>query len=465
MKKICLFALILLMLLAAIPVSATEQQPPVNESVSCYSLDATSAILGKDELIKNSDAIIVYERKSQTMMYSWNPDAAVFPASLVKIMTGLIVAEEGNMEEVITVKESVLSLIPYDAATIDLQPDEVLTLKDLYYCMMVASANDAAAILADHLYGSQEAFVEKMNNYATELGCTGTNFVNVHGLHDDQQRTTVRDMGKILDAAMSNEIFAAAFGTEKYTVNATNKSEERSLLTGNYLMSTEDVEYYYDSRVTGGRTGVTTEGYRNIAVSAESETMELISIIAGAESKISDYGYVEVFGGYTETSELLDMCFDNYKISQVVYDGQVLTQMPVANGECDVVLGPGNNALAVLPYNVTIADLSYRYPSSGMNFNAPIKKGDLISSVQVWYKNMCVAEADLYAMNDVDYFQIDSPQQEIIQSGNGSTGVWVVFVALGAVAVFFVLRTVNNLKRKATAHRNRSNRRNQKGSN
>jgi len=460
MKKVCLYLLMMALLFTVQPVNASKEPPTINQNVSCYSLDAVNSILGKEELIENADSIVVYEVNSNTLMYGWNADEQVYPASLVKIMSGLIVAEEGNMDEVVTVKESVLSEIPSDAATTGLQPDEVISVKDLYYCMMVSSANDAAAVLADHIYGSQSAFIKRMNEYAVELGCSGTNFVNAHGLHDEQQYTTARDIGKILVAALENEIFREAFGTEKYTVNPTNKSEVRYLVTGNYLMSMDDVEYYYDSRVNGGRTGVTNNGYRNIAVSANSGSMDLICILTGAESTLADNGRVDVFGGYTETTDLLDMCFDNYQVAQVIYDGQVLTQMPVGDGECDVVLGPNSNVLAVLPDNAKTTDLTYRYPVGAMDLTAPISKGDQISNVEVWYKTMCVAQSDLYAMNDVDVVQIQASTQETEKPERNAAALWIVLGIIGGVLlIVLILRFVSGVRYRAVARRNRRNRR------
>lgn len=459
MKNFCLFLLTLFVAVTAVPVLSAEQETNLNENVSSYSLDAQHSVLGKDELVENANSIIIYENNSDTLMYAWNADEKTYPASLVKIMTGLIVAEEGNMEEAVTVKESVLSQIPSDAATAGLQPDEVISVKDLYYCMMVSSANDAAAVLADHICGSQEAFVKRMNKYAAELGCTGTNFKNVHGLHDEEQYTTVRDMGKILSAALDNDLFCTVFGTEKYTVNPTNKSDVRYLVTGNYLMSMDDVEYYYDTRVTGGRTGVTTDGYRNIAVCAESGPMELICILTGAESTLAENGYVEVFGGYTEVSDLLDISFENYQVAQVIYDDQVLTQVPVVDGECDVVLGPKTNVLAVLPVNASISDLNYRYPVNAVAISAPVKKGEQLSSVEVWYKTTCVAQAELYAMNDVDRQQDAVDSVEISEESTGTPIFWVVLGILGLFVLFIILRLVSRIYRRAASRRNRRNRR------
>ncbi len=461
MKKVCLFLMILSVLCCAAPAMAAEEEPVTNEKVSCFSLDASQSILGKEELVENADSIIVYETNSDTMMYAWNADERVYPASLVKIMTGLIVAEEANMADAVTVRETVLSQIPSDAATAGLQPDEVISVEDLYYCMMVSSANDAATVLADHLYGSQDAFVKRMNEYAAELGCTGTSFMNVHGLHNEEQYTTVRDMAKILAVALKNEIFRAAFGTEKHTVAPTNKSTVRYLVTGNYLMSMDDVEYYYDTRVTGGRTGVTNEGYRNIAISAEDESMEVICILTGAVDTLAENGYsVEIFGGYTETSDLLDMSFDNYQVAQVIYDGQVLTQMQVAGGECDVVLGPKTNTLAVLPVNAKNADLMYRYPPNTSSLSAPIQKGDLVSTVEVWYKTSCVAQAELYAMNGVALVQQPTTPDQAQQSQGGGNTLWIILgILCGFIVLILVLRLNNQIRYRTAVRRNRRSRR------
>lgn len=463
MKKVCLIWMILSVLLTGLPVSAVEDATLPNENVSCYSLDATHAILGKEELVENADSILIYEKNSDTLMYAWNADEQIYPASLVKIMTGLIVAEQGNMTEAVTVKDAVLSQIPSDAATVGLQADEVITIKDLFYCMMVSSANDAAAVLADHLSGSQEAFVAQMNAYAAELGCTGTNFTNVHGLHDEMQYTTARDMGRLLAAALDNDLFREVFGTEKYTVEPTNKSTVRYLVTGNYLMSMDDVEYYYDSRVTGGRTGVTSEGFRNIAICARSDSMELICILSGAEDTLAENGYsVEVFGGYTEVSDLLDASFGHYRVAQVINDDLVMTQIPVDSGECDVVLGANTNVLAVLPVDANLTDLTYRYPANSGNLKAPIKKGDMVSYVEVWYKTMCVAQAELFALNDVDVEQLATVPLEQENKDSDPAALWIILgIAGGVVVLVFVMRII---RYRAAANRSRRNRRNRRRS-
>lgn len=462
MKKVCLFLVVLSLVICAIPVNATENESDSFSKVSCHSIDAANSVMGKEQLVENAKSVFIYEKNSGSLMYAWNADEQFSPASLVKIMTGLIVAENADMEEVITVSEEVLSQVPYGAATSALQVDETLTIKDLFYCLMVTSANDAAIVLANHVLGSQEAFVARMNEYAGELGCTDTVFKNIHGLPtEEDQHTTARDVAKILSAALDNPVFREAFQTEKYAVEPTNKSDVRYLVTGNYLMSMNATMDYYDARVSGGRTGETPDGLRNIAINAELGSLELICVLTGAESKLDSKGYIKVFGGYKEITQLLDQAFENRRVAQVIYDGQVLVQMPVINGDCDVVLGLQTSMLAVLPADSTTTDLIYRYPPESSNLQAPIKKGEKVSSVEIWCETHCVAYADLYALNDVDSVQVEGNTVEIHESRKNSTLLWVLLGIVGALfGVLLLLRLINRIRYHFATRHGRRNRRN-----
>lgn len=403
MKKFCAFLLVLVMLFLITPVNtmATESEETGKKLYSSNSLDAVETILGNKEITDNVDTAVIYELSSDTMLYTINPDQLIEPASLVKIMTCLIAVEKGVMSDAVTIRQEAIESIPSDAANVSLKADEVLTLEQLMYCMMINSANDAAAVIADHIAGSQDAFVQMMNDYAVELGCTSTNFTNVHGLYNSNQYSTARDMAKILKKAVQNELFCEFFGKEYYTIEETNLSGVRYLLTSNYLLSKEDVEIYYDARVTGGRTGITQDYARSLAVQAKSGNMDIICVTTGSDSTISSNGYsVSVFGGYQEVSKILDACFDGYYVAQVVYEGQTVTQQPVTNGDCDVVLGSKNTAFAVVPVNTKLSDLTYSLVSRD-SLVAPIEAGQKMTEVDIWLNDDCVAEAELYAMNDV----------------------------------------------------------------
>ena len=143
MKKLLVLCLIGALLLCAMPVLAADTDD-ASITAGCNTIAGQVPLLGTGQLISNATAALLYETNTDTVMYAHNADAQVEPASLLKIMTALIAIEKGNMTDVVTVREEVLSTLAPDAAVVELVVDEVVTVKDLLYCMMVASGNDAA---------------------------------------------------------------------------------------------------------------------------------------------------------------------------------------------------------------------------------------------------------------------------------------------------------------------------------
>ncbi|MBR3978076.1 MAG: D-alanyl-D-alanine carboxypeptidase [Oscillospiraceae bacterium] len=443
----------------AFTASATATELPEVAVSSCYGIDANSALLGDGKLVDNIRAGILYEANSQTLMYTFEADKAMSPASLVKIMTALIALEKGQLQDNVVVSDEALSAVPIDAVSAKLQIGEQMKLVDLLYCMMVGSANDAASVIAEHISGNQEAFVAVMNQYAQELGCTGTTFINPHGLHDDQQVTTARDVARILDKALKNEQFKKIFTAKTYTVEATNMSNARKLATGNSLVDTSS-GLYYDNRVIGGRTGVAGDGRRCLAAVAEANGMLLISVVMGAESVYQEDGYSAIsVGGYKETSKLLDAGLQGYKTAQVLYANQPLQQCKVENGDCDLVIGPGESVSSVLPVEATVNNLTYHYTVGSVQ--APVAKGDKITTLQVWSGGLCVAETDLYALNSVQRVQsiaADISDEEGPDNGSAVvifTVVGIVAAALMAVAALKFLPVLSARRRSMRHRRNR----------
>ena len=147
----------------------------------------------------------------------------------------MIVLRECELDETVTVTESAMATIKRTAATLKLLPGEVFTVEDLLYGLMVGSAYDAAVVLAEHVAGSQDSFVAMMNELAAELGCTNTYIVNAHGLHDERQYTTARDVARMVDVAMQDETFMIFFSETVYKLPKTDLSEERRVETTNFL--------------------------------------------------------------------------------------------------------------------------------------------------------------------------------------------------------------------------------------
>lgn len=428
----------------------------------CHSIDAQVPMLGSTEEVTNVYSAFLYDYTNDTLIYSLNPDQKYDPASLVKIMTGLLVVEKGNLDDMVTVDGSLLEVLPTNSLGIGLQAGEVISLRDLLYCLMVESANDAAVVAANHVSGSLDTFVAEMNRYAAELGCKDTVFTNVHGIYDEYQISTARDLARILTQAAKNETFMEVFGTVNYTVAATNLSDVRELSSGNYMMNDDMMTVYLDSRVTGGRTGVMDTGERNLAVTAERNGVKLVSIVLGSLSEYAENGYeVITFGSFKETSKLLDMGFQGHHAVQLFYKDQALKQFEVVNGDSYVSTGVYEAVQALLPYGVTYEDLSYRYSKGAASIQAPVTAGDVVTSVQVWHNDICLAQANLYALHDVKVKEVVKTEQ--IEQDNpvrGTTVLLVVAVIVGLLLILlFGRRMIFRMIHNHRIRRHRKNRR------
>lgn len=405
----------------------------------CRTINARYPLHSGDPVISYSDAAVLYEINSGTMLYMKNPDETMYPSSLVKVMTALIAMERGNLDEIVTVSANALAVVPKSAMKVKLQEGEQLTLRDLLYCMIVGSGNDAATVIAEHIGGSQQTFVDMMNKRARDLGCTGTNFVNAHGLHDANQVTTARDMARIAMKILECDEYKDIFGAAYYTVPETNTSAARHLVTVNYMVDQEYRFSFYYSKVTGGRTGVTEYDERCLVVTAEDENSSFVGVILGAEAAFDKKDPEQIIrhGSFEDMDKLLDLGFDRYSVNQVLFRGQILDQLHVPNGENDIVVGPVADLFCTLPDGVTADHLTNRVQMLSGSTEAPIHKGERIANVQVWYGNVCVAQTYVQALNDAKVGQLyTSPDQGrgLFDAGAFSTAITVLIV-IGALIV------------------------------
>lgn len=452
------------LLLAAVPAHGAQTDQSVVSG--CHSVDAAVALSDDGQIAETAKAAIVYELTSDTMIYAWNPDIRIYPSSMVKLMTALVALENGNLEDKVVVTKRALSYVAVGSVSAKLVAGEELTLEDLLYCLMTASANDAAAVIAEHIGGTQDKFIKMMNDRAAELGCTGTNYTNVHGLHDEGMYTTARDICRLLDYALDNPVFKEMFSAVSYTVPATNKSEEREIVTSNDMMN-PDKRKYYDERVTGGKTGATDEAGRCLAATAQSGSMELLTIVMGAEPIYEENGISLIrFGSFEETEVLLDYTVEKYAFRQVFFEGQTINQIPVENGENSVVTRPAKTASTVLPVELDETRLTWIYGETAGVISAPVAEGQVISSVQVWYGAKCLAQADLVAANAVNVYTPPVAPTEPEGGADGKIGRVVGMAAaavLGAAVVFVLIRAGSKwllkLKRNARRRRRRVDRR------
>lgn len=433
----------------------------------CRTINGMTPLAGSDRILKSAQAAFIYEINTQTIVYAYNPDLHMYPGSLAKILTALIAIEQGDLNEVVTFSTRWNSTLPARSIVAELKEGEEVTLEALVYWVLLASANDAALNIAGHIAGTQEAFVEMMNQKAAELGCTDSHFTNAHGLDDPEQYTTARDIVKIVLAATQNETFKKAFGSKGFTVPPTNRTEkERIIETDNHLIYELYLPQFNVSSVTGGKTSATAGGGSSLVCTAEAKDMNIVCLVMGAEREYNDRGLADYYGNFEEIMELLDFCFNEFKISRVLYPDMALDQFPVLGGECDVVAQPDISVNSVLPIDCQMKNLIFRY--SVDNSSAPIAQGEKLGSVTVWYRTSCVTESEIFAMNPVrsavnsgvtihSLASRDDSNVAGILKFLGLTLLVVVILLCGYLAINWARRTAaRNRRRRRRASRRRS---------
>ncbi len=497
MKKIRLFSLILaaaLSIQAALPVfAAPEEEPAATPPASSApmettlppeteptmpadflgdasveygsrTLDAKRPLSDEKDYTAEATAALLYDIGSDTLVFAQDPDKRVFPASLTKIMTCLMTIEmQQDLEAVVTVTKEGLKGMEPGGSIANLQVDEEMTVRNLLYCLMVRSANDAASTLAAYNSGTIEAFVEKMNQRAVEIGCTGTHFVNPHGLHDENHYTTARDMAKIMREAMKYPLFEELFGTAEYVVPQTNKSEARELITTNYLIRSGGQPSVLDTRVLGGKTGFTTPAGRCLVAAAEYEGTKLISVVMGTQAKYGANRYTYIrYGNFEETSELLDYAYSNYTTMQVLAEGQIMAQFPVAQGAQDAFGAVRTGMSSAVPLGSSYESLRYEYALHEGGLTAPLSKDADIGLVRVWFGNTCLAQQELYASTAVAVKE-EAPQKPHRTERNSidwwNIALWGVLIVVALIFVVMLLlrlrAIVRHRRRQAQRRRRR----------
>lgn len=250
-----------------------------------------------------STAAVVMEESTNTVVYAKNMDQPLFPGGTVKVMTTLLALENSQLTDSVTMTSTGVSGVTDGGANISAQLDEVFTMEQCLYAIMMVSANDIALQVAEHLGGSVEGFVQMMNARAAELGCTNTVFTNPTGLPDENQHTTAHDMALIMKAALENESFRTIAGAPSYTISATNVSGGERVLTNNFSMMNAANAAYYQNCL-GGREGFTEASGSTLVCGAEKNGVTLIAVVLQGASGTTG----------AEAGALLNYGFDNFQM-------------------------------------------------------------------------------------------------------------------------------------------------------
>lgn len=434
MKKIIASALIIMIITTAFCVAFAEEN-------------------SEKTLGARSPHAIVVDMKTGAAIYEKKATEKVYPAGLTRIMTAVLVLENCNIEELATASETALANVESGDSKIGIVNGERLSVRQLLYGMLLASAADAANVLAEQCGGSIENFVAQMNEKAKVLGMKNTNFTNPTGAHDERHYTTAQDMAKLAVYAMKINEFREIVKTDSYSIPPTEKSTgARKVTNRNHFVSRLLRNDYYYQYSTGIGTGYTAEAKSCIAASAQKRGMELIALVFEAETVDN------IAQSFSDCANMFDYIFDNFSVNTIVSEKDIVAQTRILNTrrQKKLILKAEKSLDVIVEKGKTPPEITYE-DTLPDKISAPVRKGQKIGVREYFMGGTSVGTVDLIA--DKNY-NLDPVTFVINKMIAFVTSPWLfVFIAF----VIFVLimaerrrrRILRKKRRDARKKRNR----------
>lgn len=410
----------------------------------------------------NAKAAIVMEASTGLILYEKNIHKKNYPASTTKLMTTLLALENSSLNETVTFSRDSVFNIERGSSHIGIDVNEELSMEQALYGIMLASANEVSYAVGEHIAGDIDSFSTLMNQRAKELGATNTNFINPHGLFDENHYTSAYDLALISKELLTYPIFREINTTINYVIPPTNIQEESRPISNHHKMI-RNTSYHYDG-VIGGKTGYTQKARYNLATFAERDGMELICIIMN-EDIMQDQ--------YTDTKKLLDFGFENYSaytISENTEDSLMNASPLFSQFNClfdkeNTPLKMCNKGKVILPNSV---DLSQTTKVIQYNQGQTLTSGEnIIGKILYYYDDQSVGYTNIIYHN-INTYRL---QKASIVYDDGLTilekveddpqsllfiGIPIIFLLLGMIYYLLVAkprkkrRTTYRLRRKGT---------------
>ncbi len=385
---------------------------------------------------------MVYCATTEELLWEKNADEKHNPASITKLMTCLIAAEELGLSTRITVDAEATKV---DKARSAVYAGEEISVEDLIYQALLTSANDAAKALGIAVSGTQKEFAGLMNARAKQIGCTNTHFANASGVKAAgyECSSTARDVVLIAREAFKNEDIRRIAGSAKYTLPATNKNAERELETTNLFLEGGKTETFngvlkvkkYDG-VFAGKTGTTPDYRTTMVVGCDIDGFEIYAVIM--DSTLDDrYSDIRALLNYAKRSLSKYTAFDKGKgFGEAGLKGGATNKVEALAKEAGYINLP-EGASASLVTTKTVYEDALR---------APIKKGDTVGRVEIYLADDYVRSIELGAAEDV--------KEGWFLSGLGITNLQTVLILviialiLALCISIMILRALNRKKRR-----------------
>ena len=338
---------------------------------------------GNTDLGLNAKSAILMEEATGNILYESNPDEKLPIASVTKVMTMLLIMEavdsgKISLDDMVTVSENAMS---YGGSTMFLETGEQLTVNDMLKGIAVASANDGCVAMAEHLAGSESAFVDMMNEKAKELGMENTHFMNTNGLDEDDHYSSARDV-----AIMSRELM------KHETIFNYTSIWMDTLRGGKFqLANTNKLIRFYDG-ANGLKTGSTSKALCCLSAAAKRNDMQLIAVVLGAPTSAERFA---------SAKSLLDYGFANYAVNTQITAGDEVQKIAVEKGvdkEVGVVAGDSCSTLVKKGQEDNIT----KEIKIDETITAPIEAGQKIGTMTISRDGEVIADIDLNASSAVE---------------------------------------------------------------
>jgi len=329
----------------------------------------------------------VIDAMSGNVLYEKNAYEKHSMASTTKIMTALVALENKPLSDIVTASAEAAGT---EGSSIYLKQGEKITLEDLLYGLMLASGNDAAVAIAEHVGGDVDTFAKMMTEKAKSLGLKNTSFKNPNGLDEEGHYTTAYDLAIITKAALENEKFKEIVSTKTKNISNADESYMRTLSNHNKLL-----KLYPDC--IGVKTGYTKKTGRCLVSAAERDGFRIIAVTLNAPDDWNDH------------MRMLDYAFSSYSAKPLIIKDMVLKTIPVSNGSSDrLELLADDNCFVTITGKDDLANINLKYKTP-QKIDAPIKKGTIIGNVEISYKDKFLKEINLIAGVDISYVEPPKP--------------------------------------------------------
>lgn len=326
----------------------------------------------------SAKSAVLMDASTGQVLYQKNAFVRLPMASTTKIMTAIVALESSELDKEIEVSPKATGI---EGSSIYLYPNERISMESLLYALLLESANDAATAIAIAVAGSPEAFAQKMNQKAQELGLQNTNFENPHGLDGKKHYTTAYDLAKLTAYALSNPRFAKICSTYKKNISLNGDEGVRVLVNHNKML------HLYEGAI-GVKTGFTKKSGRCLVSAAEREGLRLIAVTLNAPNDWRDH------------TDLLDFGFSRYTRVTCAEKGTHNVLLPVVGGKTQTLSAINSEDLAAT-LKKEHGEILCKIEAPRFLY-APIEKGEIVGRVIFLCDNREIASSDLVASEAVE---------------------------------------------------------------